>query len=393
MKIQKVGISQIGVALPKHFILTEELAKKRKIVPEYGLDGLGVFQARIPYQTSLEDLAVEALKKIKFKDVERFFIGTESDSDASKPISLKILNQKLGLEIVPFQYKFACLSGLEALISACEYTIAHEGKPAIVLSFDRSIYRETEPAAEITQGCAAVALRIEKNPKILILNYQNPGQYAADINDFFVPKNSFPFPIVNSELTKAAYLECQKRALENWKKKNSKILKKRGNVIEAFDYFVMHTPFPKIVEWAAALFWRHEKEKTRERLTLARCLKNPSLFREYKKELDRIRKLPEFQRFFFQKVKPSLKYNPFIGNSYTSSIFISLISVLEKAKKGQRIFISGYGSGAGSICLDGTVFAEKPFKSDLSNQIKKGKKISIKEYEKWRKNLIHSRFS
>jgi len=385
--IPKVGISQIGIALPKHFIALFELAKKRKIPTGYAEAGLGVVEARVPYQTSIEDLAVEALRKIDFQDVERFYIGTESDPDASKPLAVKILNQKLGLSSVPFQYKFACLAGLQALISACEYSQAHQGKPAVALSIDRSIYRQEDPKAEVTQGCAAVALRIEMKPKILSLDYQNLGQYAADIDDFKVPSTSYPFPQVNGELTKPAFLECQKKALEDWKKKNLRFLNKaRKGLLETFDFFIMHTPFPKIVEWTAALFWRHEKLKQKDHLTLAQCLKKPSLFSEYKKDLDQIRKTMEFKKFFSQKFSPGLKYNPYIGNSYTSSIFISLAGVLEEAKKNQQIGIDGYGGGASSVCIKGTVTSEKGFKSDLKNQLKKGKKLSIKQYLKWRES-------
>lgn len=385
--MKKFGISQIGVAIPEYFISIEELAKKRKISPEYGTKGLGVFQARIPYKTSIEELATKALKKVKFKDVERFYLGTESDPDASKPIALKIFNQKLKLKIVPFQYKFACLGGLEALISALEYSASHNGKPAIVLAVDRSIYKKEDPKAELTQGCAAVALRIEKNPKIVEINYFNLGQYAAEINDFSVPPKSFPFPIVNGDLTKPAYLKCQKMALEVWKEKNKHLLKKQ-NVIDFFDYFILHIPFPKISEWLGALFWRHEKEKSKEHLTLDQCLKNPSRFKEYKKELDKIRKLPQFQKFFLKKIKPGLKYHPFIGNAYTASIFISLISVLERAKPGEKIGLGGFGSGAGAICLAAKV--KSSLKTDLERQIQKGKKLTIKEYEKWRKNFLYS---
>jgi len=57
---------------------------------------------------------------------------------------------------------------------------------------------------------------------------------------------------------------------------------------------------------------------------------------------------------------------------------------LEKARKNQEIGISGYGGGASSICLKGTVTSEKGFKSDLESQLKKGKKLSIKEYLIWR---------
>ena len=385
--ISNVGISQIGIALPKHFISIEELAKKRKIPPGYASDGLGVIEARVPYQTSIEDLAVEALLKIDFHDVERFYIGTESDPDASKPLAVKILNQRLGLKSVPFQYKFACLGGLQALISACEYSQAHQGKPAVALSIDRSIYHQKDPKAEVTQGCAAVALRIEKNPKILSLDYQNLGQYAVDIDDFKVPPSSYPFPQVDGELTKPAFLQCQKMALEDWKRKNLKFLRKtKKELLETFDFFIMHTPFPKIVEWAAALFWRHEKLKQKDHLKLAQCLKKPHLFRVYKKELDQVRETPQFQKFFKEKFSPGLKYNPYIGNSYTSSIFISLAGVLEKAKKGQQIGINGYGGGASSVCIRGITTLARKFTSDLPAQLKKGKKLTIKQYLKWRES-------
>lgn len=210
-KLPSIGISQIGIAVPEYFISVEELAKKRKIPSGYATKGLGVFQARIPYQTSIEKLAASALSKIKYKDVKRFYIGTESDPDASKPLGIKILNRELGITSIPFQYKFACLSGLESLISACEYSQSNQGKPAIAIAIDRSIYGDANPEAEITQGCAAVALRVEANPKILFLDYQNFGQYAADIDDFQVPALSFPFPIINGDLTKSSYLECQKK--------------------------------------------------------------------------------------------------------------------------------------------------------------------------------------
>lgn len=391
LNIPLVGISQIEIAIPRHFISIEELAKKRKISPEYALKGLGVFQARIPYQISLEKLAAEALLKIDYQDVERFYIGTESDADASKPFSVKILNRELGLKIIPFQYKFACLAGLEALISACEYCVANNGKPVVVLAVDRSIYRDNEPSAEITMGCAAIAIRIEMNPKILIIDYQNIGQYAQDIDDFKVPLFSFPFPEVNGELTKSSYLNCQKMALEAWKKNNFQFLKKikkeGKSLLEAFDFFIVHTPFPKIVEWAGAMFWRHENEKLnkKEHITLSDCVKNPTLFKEYKKELDEIRKLPEFQEFFAKKIKPSLKYNSYIGNAYTASVFISLISVLEEAKENQQIGINGYGGGAGSICLRTISVMKRKFTSDLESQLKKGIKLTIDQYEQWRK--------
>lgn len=391
MKIPKVGISQIGVAIPKYFISIEEIARHRKLSADYAIKGLGVLQARVPYDVSIEELAADALRKINYQDVRRFYVGTESDMDASKPFSVKIINREMGLTTIPFQYKFACLSGLEALISACEYSVANEGKPAVALAVDRSIYSEINPEAEMTQGCAAVALRVEMNPKLLIIDYQNLGQYAADIDDFRVPASSFPFPVIKGDLTKSSYLECQKRALADWEKNNDKLIKRlkkeKRTLAEFFDFIVMHTPFPKIVEWASAVLWRHTKLNKKEHLSLSDCVKNPSLFKEYKKEIDRIRGLSKFQDFFTKKVKPGLKYNHFIGNSYTSAVFISLIAVLEKVRKGEQIGISGYGGGASAVCIRGITTIKKKFKSDLEDQLKQGQKLTIKDYERWRRSM------
>ena len=387
--ISNVGISQIEIVIPDYFISLEELAKVRNLSPDYPHKGLGVIEARIPYNTSLLDLAAKAISKINLKDVERIYVGTESDPDASKPLSVKILNRKLGLNILPFQYKFACIGGLKALLSACEYVVAHDGKPAVVLAFDRSIYGEKDSRAEITQGCAAVALRVEENPKLLAIDYRNIGQYAADIDDFKVPAFSYPFPQVQGELTKPSFLLCQKRALEDWKKKNLDLLKeKEGGVIELAYFFILHTPFSKIVEWAAALFYKHEKLKEKTHLSLEQCLENPSLFKEYKEELDEIRRTEEFKTFFEKKFSAGLKYNPYIGNSYTCSIFVSLIGALQEAKKGQSIGISGYGAGAGSLCFGARVTLKNKFKSDLEEQIKRGKKLSVEEYFQWRKSNV-----
>ncbi|MCD6148890.1 hydroxymethylglutaryl-CoA synthase family protein [bacterium] len=387
VNISSVGISQISVAIPRYFLSLEELTKIRNIPSTYATEGLGVFQARIPYQERVEDLAAEALKKIDYKDAERFFIATESDPDLSKPFGVRLINKKLGLTRLPFQYKFACLGGVEALISACEYSVANRGKPAVVLALDRSIYPETNPAAEMTQGCAAVAMRVEANPKLLEVDYENIGQYAADVDDFRVPASSFPFPQVNGQLTKSAYLGCQKFALEDWERNNQDLLKTLGgkSLVQAADFFVMHTPFPKMTEWAAAVFWRHESLKEKPHLRLSQCLENPGLFKEYKKDLDRVRSLPEFRAFFEKKVKPGLKYNPYIGNSYTCSIFISLIAILEEIKKGQQLGMSGYGSGAGAICLR-AVSRSEGFKSDLKEQLEKGGKLTFEEYQKWRES-------
>lgn len=379
-----VGISQIGVEIPEHFFPAKKIAELRKIDPGYATKkGLGVLEARIPYDVSLEELVVQALEQIDYSDVRRIFLATESDSDMSKPMAVKALG-KLGITIVPVQSKFACLAGLQALISACEYVVAHNGKPAIVIAVDRSIYSENEPTAEITQGCAAIAMRIELNPKLLALDYLYYGQYAEDMDDFKIPSRTAPFPEIDGPLTKPAFLNCLKGALKDWKAQNLQF----GSIIDGLDCFIVHTPFIKMVVWYMAMFWRHEKYGPEEHLTIEDCVKNPDLWNKYKEIINETRRNPEFQDFLEKKVEPGLRYSPEIGNPYTVSILICLIAALEQMKKNEQIGMCGYGSGAGAIFLRGQAMTTG-FKSNLREQInQKRKELTPDQYKDWRQRTL-----
>lgn len=379
-----VGISQIGVAIPEHYMKVAEIAKLRGLDPNFATKGLGLLEARIPYETSIEDLIVKAVQHIDYQDVKRFYVGTESDSDMSKPLAVTALNKKLGLTVVPVQSKFACLEGVQALLLACEYSVSHTGKPAIAIAADRSIYHETDPEAEITSGCAAVAMRVEMNPELLALDYPHIGQYAEDIDDFRIPLRTAPFPEVDGPLTKPAFLKCIKWAVADWKIENPGF----GPILDRLDYFVIHVPFSKMVEWHMAMFWHHEKFGEEERLTIEDCLENPDLWDEYKKTIDETRKMPEFREFFAQKVRPGLRYNSYTGNCYTASIFISLIAVLEQIGKKQELGMAAYGSGAGSLILRGRAM-RSGFQSNLKEQIeKKGKELTPEQYQEWRERTL-----
>ena len=379
LKTPKVGISEIAVSIPEWFISVEKIAKKSKLPLEYVNGGLGLIQARIPYNTSLEQLIIEVLKKINHKDVDRFFIATESDYDISKAeIGIKTI-KNLNITAVPFQLKFACLSGVQALLLACEYAIAHN-KPAVVIAADRSVYEDKK--AEVTQGSGVVAMRIEQNPKLLTLDFKNVGQYSKDINDFRVPINTAPFPQVNGPLTKPAFIRCIIKATNDYKIKNQDC----SSIVKTADHIVMHTPFPKMTVWTSAALWYYEKYKSGLEL-LKECLTNPQSFAKFKEILDRTRKALDFQTFFKQKIKSGLRYNPYIGNCYTVSVFISLISTIEQVKANQNIFIIGYGGGSGSLALMGRSVSSN-FQSDLVHQIKNGNELTHQQYQEWRTNTV-----
>lgn len=394
-----VGISQIEVALPEHFIFAEEIAKARGLPPGYASKGLGCCQARIPSKITIEELAVEAVQKIDdYNEVERFLFATESDYNLSRPMAIDVINGRLGLSAVPIQNKFACLAALQALIEACEYSVAHKGKPAIVIAADSSIYRDLDPHAEVTIGSAAVAMRVEMSPDLLALDYLNYGQWGRPILDFGISASGVPFPQVDGPLSKPALLICVKGALTDWLRKNpefesmvDKLTYFVLSIVDKLAQFALHTPFPKMVEWAMAMFWHHVTHKEQdeeERISLEDCIKDPNLYPEYKKIIDFIRKEdPDFPSFFKNKVEPGLQYNPFIGNPYTAAILISLMGALKEMKKDQEIGMMGYGSGSGSYAIRGRAM-KSGFKGDLDRQIKEGIQINFEEYEDWRKETL-----
>ncbi len=160
-----VGIGRIAVAIPDYYIDTAKIAEARGLDPGYPEGGLGCIKARIPYGNSLEELAVKAIRKIDYEDWGAAFFATESRGNLSKAMGIKILGM-LGLNIVPDENTLACASLVQQTIAACRYVVIH-GKPAGVVGVDRLSYRKIHPRAEVTTGCAAVAMQIEENPKLL----------------------------------------------------------------------------------------------------------------------------------------------------------------------------------------------------------------------------------
>jgi len=58
--------------------------------------------------------------------------------------------------------------------------------------------------------------------------------------------------------------------------------------------------------------------------------------------------------FTYDQIKQGLIV-PYIGNTYSGASLVGLASVLDVAKPGERVFLTSYGSGAGSDGFDITI--------------------------------------
>lgn len=91
----------------------------------------------------------------------------------------------------------------------------------------------------------------------------------------------------------------------------------------------------------------------------------PEGLEEFEKVNDTYRRLisktPEFQSFVHDRIEKTQRASSLIGNQYTGSIFLALMSAMESdyidgtEMEGQRIGLCGYGSGAKAKVFEGIV--------------------------------------
>jgi len=362
-------LNELIFVAPEYYVNLEELCEYRGY-KKGKLAGLGIKQMAVLYKENLIDLAVRALKKTNIKDTSLLILSTESSEDLSKPLSVKITD-KFGLnECITFETKFACRAGLDSVLMAYSYSKI-TGNKSIVVCLDEAIYEKGN--AEYTGGCGCAVIVIDPQSQGLDLDLPNAKSYVADIDDFYKPMSITP--VVDGKLSIIAYLYCCKNAVESWKKvKNQK-------VTEYFDKLVFHVPFPSMVRWISAVLYAYER-KDKVEVHIEDVMKDFSLFDKWRKERKQIENEEKFRQWFNEKVEPSLRFHPYVGNSYTASIWLALISTLVNSEINieDKIGLCGYGSGAGSICVEAIVKDKVKVKYELPK-----KKLDIDKYIEWRK--------
>ena len=96
--------------------------------------------------------------------------------------------------------------------------------------------------------------------------------------------------------------------------------------------------------------------------------------------------------FSYDQIKQGLLC-PYVGNTYSGATMIGLASVLDVAKPGERVFLTSYGSGAGSDAFDITITdqiknIDKNKAPLLSDMIENKEYVDYTTYAKYRDLLI-----
>ena len=347
----KIGIDKIGFAMPKYFLDIRDLALGRNENENKFVKGL--MQSEMSISPVTEDIvslgasaAAQILDEEDKKNIDMVIVGTESGVDQSKASAVFIHHL---LNIQPFarciEIKEACYGATAALSFAKNYIEKNNDASVLVIASDIARYGIDTPG-ESTQGAGSVAMLIKKDPAIAVINDENVCQ-TRDIMDFWRPNYS-DFPYVDGHFSTKQYLDCLTTTFEEYKKRYNQSL-------DDFDAFCFHLPFPKLGLKAINSILEKNIEK-------------------------------EIKNDFLEKFHTSIIYGKRVGNIYTGSLYLSLLSLLENCENlngGDKIGMYSYGSGA--VCEFFNLTLVEGFKNHLRcdrlNDFENRKQLSMEEYE------------
>ena len=416
-----VGIDSISFDIPQLYLPISTLARKRNIDPEKLIKGLGLQKMSFPdkHQDVVTFAANACLKligqqQLNPNEINRIYIGSESGVDSSKPIAsyvIAALESKLGkakfknCDVVDLT--FACIGGIDALQNCLDFIRLNPTKKAIVITTDNAKY-DLGSTGEYTQGAGAIAMLLTSNPRIL--SFSSPvGVSSEGVFDFFKPRRTFTkeaitensdnpewFGILENEVTfykeqpvfdgqysNQCYINRIKDAYEHFKKESHQTEK----VYENWAAILMHLPYC------------YQGRRTFIEIF---AQENPDLVavQTGETEKDKVRALSKKQDYIDlinQKLYPSEIASGQIGNLYTGSIFLGLLSTLcyhaqnNSALENQKVGFIAYGSGSKSKVFEATVC--KNWKTmieqvQLFENLAQNQEIDFETYEKLHKKEL-----
>ena len=347
-----IGIDKIGFATSQYVLKLQDLAEARGTDPNKYSKGLLLNEISIaPMTEDIVTLAASASNSIlteqEKEEIDMVIVATESGIDQSKAAAV-FVHGLLGIQ--PFARSFEVKEACYGATAALHYAKLHvENSPkskVLVIASDIAKYGVGTPG-EPTQGAGSVAMLITQNPRIMAFNNDNVAQ-TRDIMDFWRPNYSST-PFVNGLYSTQQYLES---LMTTWTE-----YKKRYNwTTNDFAAICFHLPYPKLA-------LKGLKKIMAESLT------------QEKKDL--------LQNHFDQ----SILYSQKVGNIYTGSLFLGLLSLLENTdslKAGDKIALYSYGSGAVAEFFSGELVEgyEAYLDKDRLNKLNQRTALSVADYEK-----------
>lgn len=386
----KTGIDAISFDVANIHLPIKTLATARNIEPEKLEKGLGLIKMTLPdtYQDTVV-FGANALTKlitenqINLNEISRIYVGTESAIDSSKPISsflIALMEQKFGEDILSecdvVDFTFACIGGVDALQNCIDFIKLNPTKKAIVVTTDFAKY-DLNSTGEYTQGAGALAMLVTSNPRIIAFD-ENWATSTKGVFDFFKPyrslsketitqnKNNESWfdnleteieihkdqPVFDGQYSNQCYMDRTRNAYFSFKKlKNT-----TETLYNTWNSIIMHLPYSfQGRRMLSEIYALDSTEKI-----IAENIE-PA---EYQNKIKEVGKSDAYKTFVTEKLQPAELASSLIGNLYTGSIFMGLLSTLahfhdtKTEISGTKFGFLAYGSGSKSKVFEGTIQPE-----------------------------------
>lgn len=428
-----VGIDALGFALPRLVLPMQVFAEGRGMEFEKLRFGLGLQDMAVPdADEDCVTLAAQAAWSVLEQhglaphEIGRIYLGTESAVDAAKPSATYVhglLEERFAADYGPralahcdaLDMTFACAGGVDALLNSADWVRAGRGRKALVIAADVAKYAPHSPG-EYTQGAGAVAALVTEDPRIMVLD-DAVGVSVESAADFFKPRRRFSkdelaaavggrteagsehpfwatpeavveqyleFPVFDGPYSNDCYVGRVREALGRYEAESG---------LRAMNDWVgmcFHLPYafqgrrmwPEIALDLYADQGLLAQVEAEAGVTEAEAGGRKALAKAWSKSA-------AYKAYVAEKIGPGEAASMRVGNMYTASIFMGLVSALlgyadRRDLGGKRLGFLSYGSGSKSKVFSGVLranFAAQLRGLDLDSALAQRRSLTFAEYE------------
>ncbi len=340
-----VGLVGYGLYIPRYRIAAKEIARmwtdgsaalpvEAKSVPGPDEDTITMSIEAARNALARAGLSAERLSAV--------WVGSESHPYSVKP-SGTVVAEALGAApwVSTADWEFACKAGSEALTAGMGMVGSGMAEYVLAIGADTAQARPSD-ALEYTAAAGAAALLVGPAEESLA-TIEATISYVTDTPDFYRRENR-PYPVHGNRFTgEPAYFHQTTSAA-------SRLLADLGRTPQDYTYAVFHQPNAKFPQAAA------------KRLGFSDAQIAPGLL------------------------------SPQIGNTYSGAALAGLCATLDVAKPGDTIFVTSYGSGAGSdaysLVVTDTILERRSRAPLTAAYLNRKVFVDYAVYAKWRGKLV-----
>jgi hydroxymethylglutaryl-CoA synthase len=323
-----------------------------------------------------------------------------------------LMEQKFGentlSECDVVDFTFACIGGVDALQNCIDFVRLNPTKKAIVVTSDIAKY-DLNSTGEYTQGAGALAMLISQNPKIIAFSTIFATN-TKGVFDFFKPYRIVSKEQITGKTTNESWFDNLEAEIEIHKDQpvfdgqysNQCYMDRTRNAYFSFKK-ARNTSETLYTSWKSIIMHLPYAFQGRRMLSEIYALDHQMPVVDgtedaatYQNKLKETSKSPEYQAFVAEKLQPAEIASSLIGNLYTGSIFMGLLSTLahfydaKKEVADEKFGFLAYGSGSKSKVFEGIIqenWKEAMAKVSLFETLTKSQEIDFETYERLHKKI------